>query len=68
MTLSMKVLADEIYRLYEFWLTVGETVVCHRAPYKRVLIAFDEIDLCGLLMVIAMNLNSIVVHKVWDMN
>ncbi len=32
--------------------------MCHRAPYKRVYSAFDEIDLCGLVMVIAMNLNS----------
>ncbi len=50
-------LADEIYRCMNF----GDcrlNGVCHRAPYIRFKSAFDEIDLCGLLMVIAMNLNS----------
>ncbi len=49
-------------------MTVGETVYATEPPIKGCNLAFDEIDLCGLLMVIAMILNSIVVHKVWDMN
>ncbi len=39
-------------------MTVGETVCATEPPIKGLYSAFDEIDLCGLLMVIAVNLNS----------
>ncbi len=44
--------------MYEFWVTVGENGVATEPPIKGCNLCFDEIDLCGLLMVIAMNLNS----------